>query len=231
MAKIWKVVGIATLVAILGVAAVGAVAFAQDDDGTGFDFHQRFREAVAEILGITVDEYDAALEQAQDQVVDDALTEGWLTEDQAEMLRWRMDQAPGFPRGDMGKMAGGFVRGMHGPGDSLLSIAAEALDMSLTELLTELQDGQSVADVAGEKGVDTQVIVDAYLAEIQQDVDEAVAEGDMTQKQADYYLEQAEARVTEQLDRVWEDGFGGVGGRRGGHPGSPGIAFPGMGGF
>ncbi|MGC9335520.1 MAG: hypothetical protein ACP5JJ_15320 [Anaerolineae bacterium] len=233
MKKVRTVVGIATLVAILGVAAVGAVAFAQEDDGSGFsfDFRERFHQAVADILGISVDEYDAALDQAQEQVVDEALVEGWLTEEQAEMLQWRMDQAPGFPRGDIGRMMGGVVRGMHGPGDSLLSVAAETLDMSLTDLLTELQDGGSIADVAGEKGVDAQDIIDAYLAGIQEEVDEAVAEGDMTQKQADYYLEQAEARVTEQLDRVWEDGFGGVGGRRGGHPGSPGIGFPGLGGF
>jgi hypothetical protein len=77
MKRFWKFAGIATLVAILGVAAVGAVAYAQDDGSGGpFDFGGRFREAVANILGVTVDEYDAAVEQAQDQVVDEALEEG-----------------------------------------------------------------------------------------------------------------------------------------------------------
>jgi hypothetical protein len=46
MKKAWKIVGIATLVAILGAAAIGAVAFAQDArNGTSgpFNFQERFR--------------------------------------------------------------------------------------------------------------------------------------------------------------------------------------------
>jgi polyhydroxyalkanoate synthesis regulator phasin len=222
MRKVWKLVGIATLVAVLGVAAVGAVAFAQDEEGTGFDFHQRFREAVAEILGVTVDEYDAALEQAQGQVLDEALAEGWLTEEQAELLRWRMEQAPGPGRMDLGKAMHGFARGIGRPGDNLASIAAEVLDMSLTDLLTALQDGQSIAEIAGEQGVDTQEIVDAYLAEISEDLEEAVAEGDMTQTQADYYLQRAEERALDQLENTWEGGPRAPGGHMGG---------PGLGGF
>ena len=102
MRKLWNN-GIATLVAILGVAAIGAVVYAQDaEEGSGwpFDFGQRFREAVAEVLGISVEEYDTAVETAQGQVVDEAVTEGWLTEDQAEQMRERM--AEGFGPGMRG---------------------------------------------------------------------------------------------------------------------------------
>jgi hypothetical protein len=114
---------------------------------------------------------------------------------------------------------------MFGPGNSLVSIAADQLGMSLTDLLTQLQDGKSIADVAAEKGVDTGAIVNGYLAELKADLDEAVAEGRITQKQADYSLEQAEERAVDQLDNTWEDGFRG-GGHRGGM-----MGFPGMGGF
>jgi polyhydroxyalkanoate synthesis regulator phasin len=226
MRKFWKIAGIATLVAILGIAAVGAVVYAQDDGSGGpFDFGGRFRQALADILGISVDEYDAAVEQAQDRVVDEALDEGWLTEDQAEMLRWRMDQGSGFGMRGMDKAFGRFEHGILGPGNNLISIVADQLGMSLTDLLTELQDGKSIADVAAEKGVDTGAIVDAYLAELKEDLDEAVADGRITQNQADYSLEQAEERVVDQLDNTWEDGFRG-GGHRGGM-----MGFPGMGGF
>jgi hypothetical protein len=226
MRKFWKIAGIATLVAILGVAAVGAVVYAQDDGSGGpFDFGGRFRQALADILGISVEEYDAAVEQAQDRVVDEALDEGWLTEDQAEMLRWRMDQAPGFGMRGMDKGFGGFEHGMFGHRNNLISIAADQLDMSLTDLLTELQDGKSIADVAAEKGVDTGAIVDAYLAELKTDLDEAVAEGRITQNQADYSLEQAEERAVDQLSNTWEGGF-----RDHGHRGGM-MDFPGMGGF
>jgi polyhydroxyalkanoate synthesis regulator phasin len=221
MQKVWKIVGIATLVAILGVAAVGAVVYAQNDGSGGpFDFNGRFREAIAEILGITVNEYDAAVEQAQGQVVDDALAEGWLTEEQAELLRWRMEQAPGARMPGM-RGAGRLGRSLMGGGDNLLSIAADELGMGLTDLLTELQDGKSIADVAKEKEVDTQAIVNAYLAQVKANLDEAVAEGRITQKQADYQLEKVEQRVTDQLDEAGIHGFPGDG-RRGRPMGFPG---------
>ena len=229
MKRIWKIVGIVSMVAILGAISVGAVAFAQDDEGASpFDFSQKFKEALAEILGISVDEYDAAVGKAQEQVVDEALAEGWLTEDQAEMLRWRLEQAP---EGRMPRTAKGFPGldkrgGVGSLGTSLTSIAADELGLSLTDLLTEMQGGKSMADLAEEKGVDTQAIVDAYLAQIHKDLDEAVAEGAMTQKQADYYLEQAAERAADRLENVWPEDMG-----RGGYRGGGMIDFPGMGGL
>ena len=201
MKQFWKIVGILALIGILGMAAVGAVAYAQDDDESSgaFGWATRFKEALAGALGISVDEYDAAVETAQDQVVDEAVAEGWLTEEQAELLRWRMDRAPSGGMPWMGRGLGELGRGMPG-GDSLLSVAADEMGMTLTELLTELETEKSIADVAAEKGIDTQVIVDAYLAQVREKVDEAVAEGRITQKQADYQLQRAEERVTARLD-------------------------------
>ena len=224
MKQMWRMAGVATLVAILGLAAFGAVAYAQDEEASPFDFRAKFREALAGALGVSVEEYDAAVDQAQDQVVDEALAEGWLTEEQAELMKWRMDQAPGAGMRGVGKGLRGFGLGMPGGGDNLVSIAADALSMSLTELLTELQAGKSIAQVASDKGVDVQNIADAYLAQIQENLDEAVAEGKITQNQADLRLEQARERVTGQLDKTWEEGGRGFPadgrpGRRGGFPG------------
>ena len=54
MKGFWKVAGIAALVAILGVTAIGAVAYAEDDGGSNwpFNFRERTQEAMASILGI-----------------------------------------------------------------------------------------------------------------------------------------------------------------------------------
>jgi polyhydroxyalkanoate synthesis regulator phasin len=230
MKRLWKIAGIAVLVATLGVAIVGVAAFAQGDTTTSsspFDFATKFREALAGILGISVDEYTAAVDKAEQQVVDQAVSEGWLTQDQADMLQWRLDQAPAGAGLGMGMdMGRGFGKmGMGGPmGDSLTSITADKLGMKLTELLTELQGDKTIADVAKEKGVDTQTIVDAYLAKVKENLDQSVADGNITQKQADYQLEQAKTRVTDQLDNTWQ-GFDHGGGRHGGMMG------PGMGGF
>jgi polyhydroxyalkanoate synthesis regulator phasin len=224
MRKLWKIVGIATLVAVLGVATVGVVAYAQNDDnGYPFDFAAKFKEALAGILGISVEKYDSAVDQAQKQVLDEAVSEGWLTQEQADLYQWRMDQAPDKGMWGMGKGFGGFGRGMYGPGNNLVSVAADKMGMKLTDLLTELQNGKSIADVAKEKGVDTQMIVDAYMAQVKETLDKAVADGNITQKQADYQLEQIKTRVTDQLDNTWQEFDRGRGGRRGGMMGEPGM--------
>jgi hypothetical protein len=215
--KLWKIVGVASLVAILGLVSLGAVIYAQDDGSGGpFDFNGRFREAIAGILGVSVDEYDAAVEQAQGQVVDEALEEGWLTEEQAEMLQGHLQQAPEFGhQGMMPKGFGGLDRGLMGGGNSLLSIAADQLGIPSTDLLTELQDDKSIADVASEQGVDVQDIADAYMAQLKESLDVAVEDGRITQKQADWQLEQAEERVNGQLNSPWEEDHS-RGGRRSG---------------
>jgi hypothetical protein len=225
MKRLWKIVGIATLVAILGVAAVGAVAYAQDGGTEGpFDFGGRFREAIAGILGISVEEYDAAVDEAQEQVVDEALDEGWLTEDQAEKMRERMEQGFG-PRG----MDKGFMvphRGFMGRGgESLMDVAAEELCISVEDLHAELRDGKTIAELAQDNGVDPQGIVDAYLAQLEETLKQSVEDGKQTQSQADWMLEQAAERVPDQLEETWGGRFpGGMrgGGRPGGMRGFPG---------
>jgi predicted DNA-binding protein YlxM (UPF0122 family) len=82
----------------------------------------------------------------------------------------------------------GHFRGWGGPGDILETIA-EVLGLTPEDLRTELRDGKTVAEVAEAQGVDTQAIVDAVNAEIEQWVQEAVAEGRLTQEQADRILE------------------------------------------
>jgi len=220
--RLWKIAGIAMLVAVLGIAAVGVAAFAQGDTGTSdspFDYVTKFKEALAGILGISVDEYDAAVDKAEQQVVDQAVSEGLLTEEQAEKLQQRLEGM------GMGRAFGKMGRGMGGiSGVSLRSVAADKLGMELADLNTELQNGKTIAALAEEKGVDTQTIVDAYLAQVKEKLDEKVASGDITQVQADTQLEQAKTSATEQLDSTWE-GFG-HGGR--GHGGMMGS---GMGGF
>jgi hypothetical protein len=230
MKKGWKIVGVAVLIAILGLAGVSAVALAQAADtgsSSPFDFATRFREALAGVLGISVDQYNAAVDKAEKQVVDEAVAEGWLTDEQAEMLQWRLDQhSEEFLGKGMGfGMRGGPMGFRMGGSDSLYSVAADKLGMKLTELLTELQKDKSIADVAKDKGVDTQSIIDAYVAQAKAKLDESVADGDITQKQADFQLEQLTDRVTDQVDST------GVGGHmeRGRHGG--GMGLPEMGGF
>jgi hypothetical protein len=228
----WKRAGlIAALVALVGVVGVGAVAYAEaSDEATGWpDFRARMHEAVAGVLGISVDEYDAAVDTAHEQVIDEAVAEGWLTEEQAELMQERMAEGPGF--GGRGKGfapfggRGGF-EGLPGPGgrmgpwgDNPVGVAAEVLGLSQEDLLAELRDGKSIADIAEEHGVEPQAIADAYVAKVTESLEQAVADEKITQEQADAILTNIEERAADMLENAGGahlfGGFG-RGGMRGG---------------
>jgi hypothetical protein len=227
MKKHWKIVGIATLVAILAIAAVGVVVFAQEpSDNTpawALNLRQKFDEAVANALGISVDKYQTAVETAQKQVLDEAVSEGLLTQDQADRMQqqWSQGVGPGMFGGMFGRGLG--LRGfLGGQANSLVSVAADKLGMTVDELTTELQGGKSIADVAKEKNIDLQTIADAYVTQLQQTLTQAVDNGRITQSQSDAMLSQAQQRVTEQLNGTWRGcqpgGF--RGGARSGRGGS-----------
>jgi len=204
-----KVAVVATLVAIVGVAALAAVVVAQAPDDTDTspfaDWRQEMHEAIARALGVSVDEYDAAVEQARDEVLDEAVQAGDLTQEQAERMRERAEQ--GWGPGLMGGpgMMGGRGR-MGGPGmmagieSSLVGIAAEQLGLTVAELRIELASGKSIADVAGEQGVSTQAIVDAFLAERQEWLSQAVEDGRLTQEQADTMMAHMAERVQDHVE-------------------------------
>jgi len=215
MKKVLVIAGVATLVAILGVAVLGAVALAQDEGDGPFNFQERFHEIVAEILGIPVSDYDKALVEAQGQVLDEAVTEGLLTEEQAQRMQERSDNGDFpdmmgprgmFPREGKGRMPGGLpFGGKWGAADGgPLAAAAEALDMTAEDLLTELQAGKTIAAVAEEKGVELDTIVDAYVEQMSEQLATAVENGKMTQDQADSMLEKTRERIQGMLDQTWD---------------------------
>jgi hypothetical protein len=72
---------------------------------------------------------------------------------------------------------------------SLLGITSE-------ELKTELRSGKSLAEIAISKGVDTQKVIDAIVAGMTEKLTEKVAEGKITQAQADTMLANVVDRVT-----------------------------------
>lgn len=101
-------------------------------------------------------------------------------------------QAQG-PTGNRGPM------GMGGFDNSLVATAAEVLKMEPTELITLLQSGQTIADVAKEKGVELETIVDAFVSKHEAFIKVAVEQKRMTQEQADTMLKTLRERVTADL--------------------------------
>ena len=83
--------------------------------------------------------------------------------------------------------------------------------MSVAELREQFKEGKSIAEVAQEKGVDPQSIADTYLAQYKEKLDQAVADEDLTQKQADQMLSNMAEAVAERLEGAcggcWIGGF------------------------
>ena len=137
------------------------------------------------------------------------VTDGTLTQDQADKVATVIAESHPGPGGDGGP--GGHM----GPG-AKLEAAATALGLSTDELRTELEAGKTLADIADEKGVDQAVLVDALVAAEMTHLAEKVADGDLTQAQADERAAELEARVTDSLDKA----------RPAGGPGGPGHHGP-----
>lgn len=120
------------------------------------------------------------------------------------------------PTPEDGDCAGGF-RGGHGFLHGNLDAAATALGITAEELRTELEAGKSIADVAGEKGVDVQTVIDALVAAATTKIDEALANGDITQEKADELKTNLVDRITDVVNRTKPEGFRGGPGRHGPH--------------
>ncbi len=90
--KILDGVGNRWLVALVGAAALGAVVFAQDDeDGKGwpYDIRERMKEAVAKRWALRSRNTRMPLQTAREQVLEEAVAEGHLTQEQADRMRER----------------------------------------------------------------------------------------------------------------------------------------------
>jgi hypothetical protein len=93
-----------------------------------------------------------------------------------------------------------------------LGVAAEALGMTEDELRTALEeDGTSIADVAADKGVEVQKVVDAIVADVNARIDQAVTDGDLEADRAEELKSGLADRVTEMVNGEFRGGRGGPG--------------------
>jgi hypothetical protein len=87
--------------------------------------------------------------------------------------------------------------GRRGPN---LEVAAEAIGIEADTLREALQGGSTLSDVAEANGVDPQVVVDALLGDVEDHLADEVAEGDLTQAEADERLAEAAERIPERVE-------------------------------
>jgi hypothetical protein len=86
-----------------------------------------------------------------------------------------------------------------------LDIIAEALDLTVDEVKTELEEGISIADLATAHDVDVQIIIDAIVAQREEAMAVAVENGRINQEQADEMLANLADSITEHVNTPWTD--------------------------
>lgn len=101
--------------------------------------------------------------------------------------------------------------GIGGPQNSLVAVAAKALGIDPTALAAELNTGKTIADVANEKGVALDKVVDAYVAPRVTALQAAVDAKRITQAQADAALATMKTQVTAQLSAKFTPRGAGLG--------------------
>ncbi len=149
------------------------------------DPNSDFNEALAAALGISVD----ALETARDAALAQALADGQITQEEYDQIQARQALKDYIDRE---------------------ATIAEALGITLTELQAAQDAGQHIPDLLDELGIDHEEFQANLRAAHEAALAQAVADGAITQEQA---------------DQISQDGFGGRGG-----PGSRGPGGPGKGG-
>jgi hypothetical protein len=106
-----------------------------------------------------------------------------------------------------------------------LAAATQILNMTDAELKAATASGKSIADIAKEKNVDVQKVIDAEKAAITDAINQAVKDGKITQAEADKRLADAAAqadRIVNEKEGQEGHGFGG-GKHRGGSQSSTGA--------
>jgi len=136
--------------------------------------------------------------------------------------------------GTCGGFGGGFGMGGLGYRGTMPSLLAEALGMTPEELSAALAEGKTVAAIAEERGVALEDLVAALIADRAEYLSQAVADGKLTQEQADWMLEEMTEHMASQLENMGLGGYGGGCGMRGGGwglQGSSGRGYRGGGGM
>ena len=134
----------------------------------------------------------------------------------------------GAPQAKLGLQGRG-APGAGGPNGGMDEIA-NLLNMTSDQIWAERVLGKTISDLAKEKGVSDQQLVDALVASQKTLIDQAVTDGRLTQAQADKWLEWYKQSAALQLTEPYAGGFGGMPGGFGGMRGFGGMPGRGQGG-
>lgn len=93
--------------------------------------------------------------------------------------------------------------GRRGPG---LEAAADAIGISVKDLRTAVKGGDTIAEVATANNVEVSTVIDALVAEATAHLEQAVADGNLSEDQAAERAAQLNERITAMVNRTMTPG-------------------------
>ena len=187
---------VVVVVAFVAMSAIVGGALAASGTFDPAQQQQAFLNDVAGRLGTTSDKLLAALKAAAIDQVDAALAAGQITQAQAQAIKDAIN-AGKLPLGGL-PFGGGFGfrhEGLvAGPG-KFLDAAASYLGLTTDQLLTQLQSGKSLADVAKAQGKSVSGLEQAIITDVRSRLDQAVKDGKLTQAQADQIISDLKSHI------------------------------------
>lgn len=195
-----SVAAIAVSASVLSGAAAGAMWFTPQLSGAQED------ETTTEADESTAtDEHAAAHRERLAEILAPLVEDGTITQAQADAVIAALDEAGPIGRGHRG--------GPHGFRAGLDALA----DLGLTAEIIRagFEDGQTLAEIATANGVEVQAVIDALVAEANERIDQAVADGRIDETEAEEKKAEAVERITEMVNS--EPPVGGRGFGPGGH--------------
>jgi len=187
--KKWRI-GAILLAVVIFTGVMAGISFAGDGQ-TKIDLegvYQNFISKLAANLGIDQSIVETAINNTRQQILDEAVQEGKITQEQADKISSNpiCGLAGGF----------GFLNGKEGPGELGLAARGRNLDdmanilgITAEELKAEMESGKNMEQIATEHGLTMEQFHEKTLELRKAEISQALENGEITQEQADKMLE------------------------------------------
>ena len=196
---------IVVVLVLLLFGAFGITAYADSQSAPGTDkiaaAYQNFVSKLATNLGLEQSQVSTALETTRNQMVDEAVQQGKMTQEQADKIKSQQGMGGFYGIGPMvghraeGKGTGN-SQGMMPFKGKRLEGPASILGMTVDQLQTELKSGKKLSQLVTEHGLTQEQFNQKMLEYEKQQINQAVTDGKITQEQADKMIQRLEQRGT-----------------------------------
>jgi len=186
--------GAILLAMVILTGAVAGVSFAstdQTESTTIENLYQSFISKLAVNLGVEQSVLTEALDTTKQQMLDEAVAEGRITQEQADEISSKLDDGSCFGFGGINFGLGPKGQDSERPGRNLDDMAS-ILGMTVDELKAGMESGKTLEEIATECGMTMDQVREKMLELKKAEIEQAVADGKMTQEQADKMLQRLE---------------------------------------